>query len=126
MPNCLILFVSSAEGIKPITNFVKSVGKVLTWSNPTASFLIFLVSITCCNQLIYQLINYISFVARPDNYFNFFSYYGFKNSSLMGSLVALTFFCSVVGLHVFCVAWLSLVLDSFCGDLEALHELSPC
>jgi len=30
-------------GIKPITSFVKSVGKVLTWSNPTASFLIFLV-----------------------------------------------------------------------------------
>nr|XP_058960908.1 GRAM domain-containing protein 4-like isoform X1 [Pocillopora verrucosa] len=32
-----------STGIKPITGFIKSVGKVLTWSNPTASFLIFVV-----------------------------------------------------------------------------------
>lgn len=33
-------------GIKPITSFIKSVDGVLSWSNPTASFLIFLVCIT--------------------------------------------------------------------------------
>ncbi|XP_068759014.1 GRAM domain-containing protein 4-like [Montipora capricornis] len=32
-----------SDGIKPITSFVKSVHGVFSWSNPTASFLIFLV-----------------------------------------------------------------------------------
>ena len=40
-----IYFFRKGTGIKPITGFIKSVGKVLTWSNPTASFLIFVVSI---------------------------------------------------------------------------------
>lgn len=34
-------------GIKPITSFIKSVRKVFTWYNPTASFLIFLVYMYC-------------------------------------------------------------------------------
>ena len=32
----------------------------------------------------------------------------------------------VLGLHVFCLAWLSPLIDSFYHDLEAVYELSPC
>ena len=30
---------------------------------------------------------------------------------------------TVSGLHVFCLEWLSFILDSFCRDLEAFYEL---
>ena len=39
-----ILVSVPAAGIKPITSFTKSVRMVFSWSNPAASFLIFVVS----------------------------------------------------------------------------------
>ena len=36
----------SAAGMKPVTGFIKSFTNVFSWTNPAASFLIFLVSIS--------------------------------------------------------------------------------
>lgn len=44
---CFVYFLfcfSLASGIKPITGFMKSVRNIFSWSNPAASFLIFVVS----------------------------------------------------------------------------------
>ena len=44
---CFVYFLfcfSLASGIKPITGFMKSIRNIFSWSNPAASFLIFVVS----------------------------------------------------------------------------------
>ena len=96
------LFLFSAAGIKPVTGFIKSFTNVFSWTNPAASFLMFLVSVSQQHFqnskdeviIVFSNMNFLEFLGIPQFViiFSFLLYFRFT-CTLFGMATFSPSFC---------------------------------